>query len=323
MTSRLVRIGCCAAALLAAGCAVAQTYPAKPLHLISPYPPGAIVDTLTRQIGQEMTKTWGQPVVTDNRPGANGILTADACAKAQPDGYTVCLFDRTIPLLPYLYRKLPFDAERDFVPVTNLVYTVLALVVNPSVGAGNLDQLISAAKARPGVLNYASLGPATTANLLMEWLKKRNDLSMTHVIYKTPPALMQALLSGESHVTYLGVGNFLGFHKSGKLKIIAVSGERRSPLVPEVPTLAEQGLTQIDTRVWFGLFAPAGFPREAMSAIHREVTRIFAIPAFRDRSLDAAAFDPIASSPEEFARFLKQDRAAGAELIRISGAHLD
>ncbi len=316
-------------ALLIAGAASAfgaqaQTgWPSKPVRLLSLYPPGAIVDTLTRQIGQEMTRAWGQPLVIDNRPGANGILATEACSKAAADGYTLCLFDRTIPLLPYLYRTLPFDVDKHFVPVTNLVYTVLALVVHPSVGASSLKELLAAAKARPGVLNYASLGPANTANLLMEWLKKANDVSITYVAYKGPPALMQAVLSGESHITYWGLGNFAALHKSGKVKIIAVSGAQRSPIMPDIPTLAEQGLTQIDTRVWFGLFAPAGFPRDAMERTYREVARIFAIAEFREKNLEAAAFEPIGNSPDDFAKFLKADRVAGAELIRISGAHLD
>lgn len=301
----------------------AQPYPSKPIRLIMPFPAGAPVDTLTRQIGHEMAGNWGQALVIENRPGANGILSADACAKAPADGYTLCLVDRTTPLLPYLYRKLPFDVAKDFDPVTNMVFTVLALAVHPSIGVSNLKELIGAAKAKPGVLNYSSLGPATTGNLLMEWLKKQHGLAMTHVPYKGPPALMQALLSGESHITYLGLGAFVGFHKSGKLRIIAVSGEKRSPLVPEVATLIEQGLTAIDTRVWFGLFAPAGVQKDRLEKIQKEVFRIFAVPAFREKHLLAQAFEPIASTAEEFARFLSADREAGAELIRISGARLD
>jgi len=253
--------------------AFAQQYPAKPVRILLSFPPGAVVDTVTRQITQEMSKSWGQPVIIDNRPGANGILSADACAKAAPDGYTLCLVDRTIPLLPSLYRKLPFDVERDFFPVTNVMYTVLALVAHPSVGATSFKELLAAAKAKPGVLNYASLGPATTANLLMEWLKKEHGLSMTHVPYKTPPALMQAMVSGESHITYLGLGNFTGFHKAGKLRILGVNGDRRAPLAPDIPTLAEQGLTGIETRVWFGLFSPAlrpgNLPKSAAATSRR------------------------------------------------------
>jgi len=301
----------------------AQSYPDKPLRLFSGFPPGAPIDSLTRQIGAELTKSWGQPFIIENGPGANGIISADNCRKSANDAYSYCMFDRTIPLLPYLYAKLPFDVMRDFEPVSNMVYTALALTVHPSVGANNLKELIAAARARPGTLNYASLGPATTANLLMGWLKKQESLDMTHIVYKGPPDLFRALVAGESHITFLGVGGFLGFHKAGKLKIIGISGDKRSPLVAEVPSLAEQGLTSIDTRVWFGLFAPSGAPRDRTGRMHLELKRIFAIPAFSEKSLVAAGFEPIANSPEEFARDLVRDRASGAELIKISGARVE
>ena len=302
---------------------MAQSYPEKPLRLFSGFPPGAPIDSLTRQIGAELTRTWGQPLIIENGPGANGIISADNCRKSSNDAYAYCMFDRTIPLLPYLYTRLPFDVMRDFEPVSNMVYTALALAVHPSVGAGSLKELVAAARARPGTLNYASLGPATTANLLMGWLKKEENLDMTHIVYKGPPDLFRALVAGESHVTFLGVGGFLGFHKAGKLRIIGVSGDKRSPLVPEVPSLAEQGLTSIDTRVWFGLFVPAGAPRDRTGRVHLELKRIFANPAFNEKNLVAAGFEPIASSPEEFARDLVRDRASGAELIRISGARVE
>jgi tripartite-type tricarboxylate transporter receptor subunit TctC len=314
-----------AAILLAAvtGAASAQTYPDRPIRLFSPFPPGSPVDTFTRQVGAELQKSWGQPLVIENRPGANGIISADSCRKGGNDAYTYCLFDRTVPLLPYLYDKLPFDVMRDFEPVSNMVYTVLALVVHPSVGANSFRELIAAARAKPGTLNYGSLGPATTASLLMGWLAKQENLQMTHVIYKGPPDLFRALLSGETHITYLGVGGFLGFHKAGKLRVIGVSGDKRSPLVPEVASLAEQGLTGIDTRVWFGLFAPAGAPKDRTGRVHVELKRIFAIAAFNEKNLVAAGFEPIANSPDEFARDLVADRASGAELIRLSGARVE
>ena len=244
-------------------------------------------------------------------------------AKAAADGYTVCLVDRSIPMLPYLTAKVPFDIDRDYVPVTNMVYTVLALVVHPSAGAGSLQELIAAARARPGSLNYGTLGSGTMANLLIEFLKKQNNLNITHVPYKGPPELIRAVVSGEVQMTYLGVGGFVQFHKAGKLRIIAVSGDKRSPVVPEVPSLAEQGLTGMDSRVWFGLLAPTGTPRDAVDKVQRTVAKILTTPAFVEKNLVQQAFDPIASTPEEFARTLKVDREAGAELIRISGAKLE
>jgi tripartite-type tricarboxylate transporter receptor subunit TctC len=307
--------------LFAALTAHAQTYPSKPIRLISQFPAGGPVDTLTRQIGAEITKDWGQPFIVENRPGANGIIPLDACAKSAPDGYTVCLVDRSMQMLPFLVSKLPFNLDRDFVPVTNMVYTILALVAHPSSGATNLNELIASAKAKP--LNYGSLGSGTMANLLLEWLKKQHGLNLTHVPYKGPPDLIRAVVSGEVHLTYLGVGGFAQFHKAGKLRIIGVSGDKRSPVVPDVPSLVEQGLTGMDARVWFGLFAPAATPRNAIDSVQREVAKILTTREFAEKNLVAQAFDAIASTPEEFARALKVDRAAGAELIKISGAKLE
>ena len=316
-------VRCAALLLLAAANVHAQNYPSKPVRMLSQFPAGGPIDTLTRQIGAEFTKDLGQPFLIENRPGANGIISMDACAKAAPDGYTVCLVDRSIPLLPFLTSKLPFDMERDFVPVTNMVYTVLALVVHPSAGASTLPELISVARTKPGGLNYGSLGSGTMANLLMEFLKKQNNINVTHVPYKGPPELIRAVLSGEVHLTYLGVGGFVQFHKAGKLKIVGVSGDKRSAVVPDVPTLVEQGLSGMDARVWFGLFAPTATPRDAVDRVHREVAKILTAPAFVEKNLVQQAFDPIANSPEEFARALKVDREQGAELIRISGAKLE
>ena len=319
------KTGICLAAVCVAQFASAQSYPSKPVRVLTSFPPGAMVETVTRQINQEIMKSWTQPVVVENRPGGNGIISAEACVRAAPDGHTLCLVDRTLPLLPYLNVKLPFDPERDLLPVTNLFATVLALVTHPSVGAGNLKELLAAAKARPGALNYGSLGPATTSNILMEWLKSENGLTMTHVPYKSPPTLIQDLLAGVTHMTTMGLGSFTAFHSAGKLKIIAVTGDKRSPLVPNIPTLREQGLSSIDMRipVWFGLFAPAGTPREALNRVHQEVARTYALPGFREKVLEANAFEAIGNSPDEFAQFVKADRAAGAEQIRVSGAKLD
>jgi tripartite-type tricarboxylate transporter receptor subunit TctC len=312
-----------AAALLAGAAAHAQTYPAKPVRMLSQFPAGGPVDTLTRQIGAEFTRDLGQPFLIENRPGANGIISTEACAKSAPDGYTLCLVDRSIPLLPFLYSKLPFDIVKDFEPATNLFFTILGLVGNPSMGAANLNEFIAAARSKPGAFNYGSLGPGTLANLLMEWLKKQHGINVTHVPYKGPPQLIQAVVANEVQLTYLGVGAFVPFHKAGKLRILGVSGERRSPLVPDVPTLIEQGLTGMDARVWFGWFVPAGTPRDAVDRVHREVVRIFSSAAFVEKNLTAQAFEPIASAPDDFARFLKADRESGAELIRISGAKLE
>ncbi len=310
-----------AAALAFVSASVFAQYPAKPIRLISGS--GAAVEVLMRQIGQEMQSNLGQPLVIEARPGGTGIIAGEACAKSPPDGYTLCLVDRTFPMLPLLMSKVPFDVQKDFDPVTNVVFVVLALVVHPSVPARNIKEMIEVARAKPGELNFASLGPATLANMLMEWLKKQNGISVMQVLYKNPGTLMTAMISGEVQLTYFGLANFPAYHKSGKLRVIGVSGSRRSPLVPEVATLTEQGITGIDTRVWFGWLAPAGTPHDLRDRIAREVIRIENNPAFREKNFTAQALETAASSPDEFAQFLKTDTASSAELIRISGAHID
>ncbi len=299
----------------------AQGYPSTPIRLLPGS--GVAVEVLMRQIGQEMQAGLGQPLVIEARPGGTGIIAGEACAKSAPDGYTLCLVDRTFPMLPLLMSHVPFDVSKDFDPVTNVVFTVLALVVHPSVPARDLKELIALARAKPDQLNFASLGPATLANMLMEWLKKQNGVSVVQVRYKNPGTLMTAVIAGETQLTYFGLANFTGYHRSGKLRVIGVSGAKRSPLVPEVPTLIEQGLTGIDTRVWFGWFSPAGTPHDLRERIYREVLRIESIPAFREKNFTAQAFEPIANSPDEFAQFIKADSVSSAELIRISGAHID
>ncbi len=309
------------AALVSA--AVAQSYPVKPIRILSPFPAGAPVDTLLRKIGQEMQVSLRQPLVVEPRPGGFNVVMADACAKSMPDGYTLCLFSRSVPMLPYLFKKLPFDMEQDFEPVTNLFYTTLGLVVHPAVQATNVNELIAAARANPNLLNYASLGPSSTAYMFLEWVKKQHGVTMTHIPYKGPPELMQAMLSGETQVTFLGLGAFPRFHEAGKLRIIAVNGDQRSPLTPNISTLREQGFTAIDTRVWFGLFAPAGISKDHANRIYREVTKVFSDGSFREKNLFAQAFEPVVNTPEEFTRFLKIDTQNGAELIRITGARID
>ena len=310
------RITLIAALLIFTGAAHAQGYPAKPVRLIT-YS-GAAVEALMRLIGHDMQANWGQPLVIENRPGANGIIAGEACARASADGYTLCMVDRSFLVLPLTVAKLPFDVNRDFAPVTNVVYTVLALAVNPSVGANNLKELIAVARARPGQLNVATLGPSTLANMVRVWLEKEYGVSMAHIPYKNPGAVMTAMLSGESHVTYFGLANFTQHHATGKIRVLATNGAQRSPLLPDVPTMFEQGVG-VDTRVWFGWYSPAGTPKDVREKIYREVQRVVNVPAFREKNFTSLAMEAIANSPDEFAQFIKTDTLASTELLKLSG----
>lgn len=300
-----------------------QTYPNRMVRVILPFPAGSPTDTLLRTLGQEMTKTWGQPVIVDNRPGADAIIAAELCKNSPRDGYTYCLLDRGTNTLRHLRKDLPFDLSRDFEPVTQLIFSTLVLVGHPSIAAGSIAQFIEVAKARPGQLNFGSLGTGTLPHLYLEWTKKQYNLDIVHVPFKGPPQLVQSLLGGEIHATLLFLANFLGHIQSGKLKALGVSGNKRSPLVPSVATLAEQSKITIDDQVWFGLFAPAGAPRDNLLRMQKEVERIFAIDAFREKNLIAQALEPVASSPDEFARFIAADSQVVAELVRISGVRAE
>ena len=295
----------------------AQAYPAKPVRLIS-YS-GAAVEALMRLIGHDMQANWGQPLVIENRPGANGIIAGEACARAAADGYTLCMVDRSFLVLPLTVAKLPFDVNKDFAPVTNVVYQVLALAVNPAVRASNLKELIAVARARPGQLNMASLGPSTLANMVRVWMEREYGISMAHIPYKNPGAVMTAMLSGEADVTYFGLANFIQHQATGKIRVIATNGAQRSPLLPDVPTLFEQGVG-IDTRVWYGWYSPAGTPKDVREKIYREVQRVVSVPAFKEKNFTSLAMEAIANSPDEFAQFIKTDTVASTELLKLSGA---
>lgn len=299
---------------------VAQQYPTRPVRIILPFPPGSPTDSLLRALGQELTKSWGQAVIVDNRPGGEGIIAAEVCKNSPADAHNFCLFDRRINALPYLRKKLPFELAKDFEPVTNLIFATLAMVAHPSVGANSMPQLIAAAKARSGQLNFGSLGVGTLTHLYLEWMKKQYGVQITHVPYKGPPALTQALLSGEIHATYLFLANFVSHIRAANLRALGVSGRTRSPLVPDVPTMEEQGFGGLDDRVWFGLFAPAGTPKSLIGRFQKQVERIFAVPAFRERYLSDQGLEPVADAPEAFASFVASDLKAVAELVRISGA---
>jgi tripartite-type tricarboxylate transporter receptor subunit TctC len=303
--------------------ASAQTYPAKPIRVVLPYPAGSIVDVLMRQISQESTKTWGQPLVMDNRPGGNDIIAMDVCAKAPADGHSVCVLGRSITTLPSLYSKLPLDVERDLKPISLLIFTTLALVVHPSITARSYKEFLALARSKPDALNYGTTGVGSMGGLLMEYIGKKNGFEITHVPYKGPPNLVQALLSGEVKVAYLSLVNFASQHEAGKVRILGISSDKRLTHVPQIPTLAEQGLNDVDIRVWFGLFAPAAMSSDSADKLHREVARIFAMPSFKEKNLVGAGFEPVASSPAEFSEFLKKNMAVGAEMVRLSGVRLD
>src|SRR5881394_429194 len=251
-----------ALALLLACVAVAaqaQTWPSKPVRIVVAYPPGGGIDVMGRQLAEKLTGMWGQPVVVENKPGANTILAADTVAKSAPDGNTVLFTtDATFSINPHLYAKLPYDAERDFIPVTMLVLLQQLLVANPSLPASSLAELIALAKSKPGTINYASYGSGSQPHLSGEMLKYKAGIDLVHVPYKGISLAVPAVMAGEVQLTFAGIATSMPQLKSGRIKALAIGGSQRSPLLPQVPTFAELGYPEVETHAWFGLFLPAG-----------------------------------------------------------------
>src|SRR3954464_8018153 len=293
----------------------------KPVRMVVAYPPGGGIDVMGRQIAEKPTAMWGQPVVVENKPGANTIVAAEAVAHAAPDGSTMLLTtDATFSINPHLYAKLPYDAERDFIPVTMLVLLQQLLVANPSLPANTLADLIRLAKEKPGTINYASYGSGSQPHLSGEMLKYKAGIDLVHVPYKGISLAVPAVMAGEVQLTFAGIATSMPQLKSGRIKALAIGGPKRSPLLPQVPTFAELGYPEVETHAWFGLFLPAGSPGEVVSRIYQDTRKISDEPDFRQKQLIDKGYDVVGSAPEEFAAYIRKDSDSRARAVRISGA---
>jgi tripartite-type tricarboxylate transporter receptor subunit TctC len=315
---KLLFAGLLAAFALAAG---AQTWPAKPVRIVVAYPPGGGIDVLVRQLAEKLTPAWGQPVVVENKPGANTIVATDAVAKSAADGHTILMTtDATFSINPHLYAKLPYDAQRDFMPVTMLVLLHQLLVAHPSLQANTLEELIKLAKAKPGAINYASYGSGSQPHLAGEMLKNKAGIDLVHVPYKGISLAVPAVMAGEVQLTFAGIATSMGPLKSGRIKPIAIGGAKRSALLPQVPTFAELGYPEVETHAWFGLFLPAGSPKDAVARIYQDTKRILEESDFKQKQLIEKGYEVTASSPEDFVNYLKRDSESRGRAVRISGA---
>ncbi|HEX4326898.1 MAG TPA: tripartite tricarboxylate transporter substrate binding protein [Burkholderiales bacterium] len=301
--------------------AMAQGYPAKSIRMVVPYPAGGGLDVLARQLGERVGRHLGQSMVIDNRPGAGTIIGADAVAKAAPDGYTLMITaDTTITLNQSLYSKLPYEPVKDFAPVTQLVLLNQMLIVSPAVPANNLKELIAYAKANPGKLNYASYGSGTPPHLAMETLKNLSGVAITHVPYKGLAQAVPAVLADEVQMTFSGAASSMALIKSGRLRALAIGGRSRLGLLPEVPTFAELGYAEVPASTWFGLFAPAGTPRDIVGKLHDEFKAAITDPEFAQKEVAAKGFELVANTPEEFAGVIAAEIPRNAKAVKISGA---
>src|SRR5687767_1475217 len=308
-------------AVLCLSCFAVHAWPTKPVRMVVAYPPGGGIDVLARQLADKLTPAWGHPVVVENKPGANTIVATDAVAKSAADGHTILMTtDATFSINPHLYAKLPYDAQRDFMPVTMLVLLHQLLVAHPSLQANTLEELIKLAKAKPGSINYASYGSGSQPHLAGEMLKNKAGIDLVHVPYKGISLAVPAVIAGEVQLTFAGIATSTAPLKSGRIKAIAIGGAKRSALFPDVPTFTELGFPEVETHAWFGFFLPAGSPREAVARIHADVRKILDEPEFRQKQLIDRGYEVIGSTPEEFSVFLKADRESRGRAVKISGA---
>jgi tripartite-type tricarboxylate transporter receptor subunit TctC len=307
---------------VAAGAACAQGYPNKPVRLVVPFLAGGSTDIVGRTVAQKLTEMWGHPVVVDNRPGGGTTIGTDAVAKAAPDGYTLLVTPAPFTINPSLLAKLPYDALNDFAPITLINTTPLVLVVHPGVPAKNVKELIALAKAKPGKLNFGSSGTGGSNHLAGELFDAMAGVKMVHIPYKGNAGALTDIVGGHLDVVYNGLTSALALIKGGKLRVLAVTSLQRNAALPDVPTLDETGLKGFEAVAWNGLTAPAKTPREVIAKINADVLRIVSSPELRER-LKAEGSDPVGSSPEQFATFLRNEIAKWAKVIKFAGVKPD
>jgi tripartite-type tricarboxylate transporter receptor subunit TctC len=296
-------------------------YPAKPIRLISPFPPGGTVDFLGRLVSQGLPPLIGQQVVVENRPGAGGNLGTDLVAKAPPDGYTLGLVaSGNLVINPFLYRSMPFDPLNDLVPVFNLGDAPQLLVVPAALPAQNLREFIAYAKARP--LHYASAGAGTTTHLAMDHLARVSGVELQHVPYKGVGQALADLLAARVEALSVGLGPVRAHLKSGALRALAVAGPKRLAAMPDVPTSAEAGLPGYDMTTWFGIVAPKGTSPQIVSALNRQLQRVLDDPKTRQRLLDSGV-EPIGGDAQSFGALIRADYRKWEPVVKASGARLD
>ncbi|HYX92951.1 MAG TPA: tripartite tricarboxylate transporter substrate binding protein [Myxococcaceae bacterium] len=290
-------------------------YPSKPIHWIVPFPPGGPTDLLARTVGEKLSAAWHQPVIIENKPGAAGNLGVEIAAKASADGYTLVVVPTgNITVNPTLYPNLPYK-QSDLAPVTMLATVENVLVVHPSVQARSMQELVALAKAKPGALTFASPGAGSQAHLAGELIKLAADIDMVHVPYKGVGPALNDLLGGHVSMMFSQVSSALPHIQSGKLRALGVASHKRSPIIPELPTIAEQGFPHFEAVSWYALMVAAGTPRDVIRKLHTETTRILRLPDVKGKLAGLGA-DAVGSTPEELATTIRVETARWAEVIR-------
>lgn len=317
----------CAFAALAAGTvigvAAADPYPSRPIKVVVPWPPGSIVDLQARRMGERLARALQQPVVIDNRPGASGTIGLALAAKSQPDGYTIA-FGSTSNLAasPAMGAPLAYDPGTSFQPITLFAHTPLVLVANPALGIKDAKQLIALARTKPGVISYASSGPTSTAHVLGALFEREAGVRLLHVPYKGSGQALMAVLSNEVAMAFDFADTCAAQVRAGKLQPLLVTGPRRIPLLPDVPTAGEAGLDALEILAWGGVLAPAGLPAEIVTRLNAEFVRILRSPDVQS-DLANAGWEVVGSSPEEFARFIASEQERWGRIVERTGIKIE
>ena len=311
-----------ALALAAPAAALSQPYPGKPVRLIVTFAPGGGTDLVARAVVPKLSEGLGQPVVVENRAGANGAVGADAVAKSAPDGYTLCACAAgTMVIGPHL-TKQPFDSVKDFAPVSLLAASPFVVTVHPSVSATSIRELIQLAKANPGKINFGSSGVGGAPHLSTELFKSMAGIDMVHVAYKGLGPAMTDLLGGQIQLMFADVGVVAPHLRSGKLRALAASGRNRSPVLPDLPTVAEAGVSGYAAGTWYGVFAPAGTPAPIVARVSAEIRKALAVPEVNG-ALVAQGVEPASSTPDQFTEFMREEHAKWGNVIRTANIKLE
>ena len=294
----------------------AQTYPSRPIRIVVGFPPGGGNDIIARMIGAKMQETWGEPVLIDNKPGANSIIAAEYVAKSAPDGYTL-LVNATggMSVNPVLYTKLPYDSLKDFVPISMVGVFPLVLVVHPSLPAGSVTELVAYARANPGKLDYSA--GSTAFQVATEMLKQMTGTDIRHIPYKGSAAAIAAVIAGDVQMTIVDTPPLVAQIKAGKVMALGVTAAKRAAAMPELPTVAESGVPGYEMVLWVGVFAPAGTPREIVSKLNAEIVRIVRLPDIR-AELAGMGVDPVGNTSEQMAEWIRREIARFGPVVKAA-----
>lgn len=293
-----------------------EIYPSRPVRMIAPFPAGGPTDIIARTIARQLSDAWGQQVVVDNRGGANGVIAQDIAAKSAPDGHTLFVHSVAYVVNPLLY-KVPYNNERDFVPVSLVVAFPLMLTIHPALPANSVRELVALAKAQPGKLNYSSYGQGSIAQLAAEMFKNASGIEMVHVLYKGSPQGLAAVIANEVQASFPSVAAGLPQVKAGRLKGLAVTSRARAPLMPDTPTMIEAGIPNFEATSWFGMFFPRGIPKAVVAKLHADTMRLVRLPDVQ-QSFATQAFETVGLGPSEFPKFIRSETRKYEHVVKLA-----